>query len=346
MRTLAIREAVSELKGTHPAIYSTDESPGIWKVCPLGTEQFATVAHNTLNLYSTPEINEGLGQFRERKTVQFGTEAIAVSKLDRSHLVVGTVGGMLQVQNIKTGEVTNSIQEGYGYGFGSAVPISPYQVVTGSAPRPEHFYGKCGHHVQVWNLATREVQTRHRGHTGAVYSVTPLANNRFATGSTDGSVRVWTTEQDESLRMMQSHMEPIYSTAKAGNGKLLTASEDRSIKLWDVETGRQQGYLAEPGSKRRRAHDMPVYDVSTHRQMALSASGDGHIKLWDMRTHQVGKRIFVNNGSVLSAQFVSDVKVIAGTGGDLEASNPLRHITGAELTENDGHLGFFDLRTA
>jgi WD40 repeat protein len=92
--------------------------------------------------------------------------------------------------------------------------------------------------VTLWDLATRTVRTRLRGHTGPVSAVAYSPDGRtLATGSYDRTVRLWDAVTAEYLVTLKGHPSPVTAVVFRPDGKALAAvGRDLSLRVWSAET--------------------------------------------------------------------------------------------------------------
>lgn len=139
--------------------------------------------------------------------------------------------------------------------------------------------------VKVWDVRTRTVKHRLKGHGADIYSVDSSANGRFIiSGSGDKKAKLWNLETGELLNTLGADYGPkdgITSVSVSPTSQHVAAgSLDKVVRVWDVETGRLV--------RQFEGHSDSVYSVafSPDGRMLLSGSLDKTLKLWDLTAAQ------------------------------------------------------------
>lgn len=128
------------------------------------------------------------------------------------------------------------------------------------------FSGSFDTRAIVWDGTIAAQITRH--HEGAVTSVVPLADGRFASGGQDGRVVIW-GDGPEPEQSEVWHPLPVGAMASLGNG-LASAGWDGQIALWDgIDAPR---YIS--------AHDGQITGLVGFRGGLASVGADLRLRFW------------------------------------------------------------------
>jgi len=130
--------------------------------------------------------------------------------------------------------------------------------------------------VNLWDVATSELQRTIKGHSSPVYAVAFSHNSKFlALGSYDDTAVIWDTATWEILHKLEGHPGGIYSVAFSHDDRLLAFScgHNGCIRLCHVITGEQVGTIR---------HSKKVYSLafSHDSNLLVSASSDDTVRIW------------------------------------------------------------------
>ena len=105
--------------------------------------------------------------------------------------------------------------------------------------------------VQIWNMATGELEDELEGHTHLVESVAFSHNGQFiVSGSWDETVRIWNTATCETTYVLTGHTDHVRSVAISRNEEfVVSCSHDRTVRVWDTATGELLHELKGHGDK-------------------------------------------------------------------------------------------------
>jgi WD40 repeat protein len=112
--------------------------------------------------------------------------------------------------------------------------------------------GDRSHQVVLWNISTRKILARLRGHTGWVSALAFSPDGKtLYSGGVDQTVKLWdfssykndgrvSSENIKVFATLIGHTRSIASIKCAANGKLVaTLGADHTVKLWDETAGRE-----------------------------------------------------------------------------------------------------------
>ncbi|MGJ8696630.1 MAG: protein kinase domain-containing protein [Verrucomicrobiaceae bacterium] len=149
---------------------------------------------------------------------------------DGSRLLVGYMDGLVQVYDVKTGQVEREIDSKQDSPLIRFAPDSSGRFILGTGEKE----------AAIWNVDTGEKRVTLRGHEKLVRTAAFSADGHtVATGSDDGSVIVWDSHTGKPRTLAPiRHLSDISHLEIHSGGKLLaTASRDHTARVWDIETG-------------------------------------------------------------------------------------------------------------
>lgn len=131
---------------------------------------------------------------------------------------------LMQVQNLETGEVIQTIPE-------------PAAKITKIALSPDDQTLVSAHEdgtIKVWNLKTGELLNTLSEHSLPVHTVAiSPTGNLIASGSSDKTVKIWDLNTGELLQTLSEHSEKVCAVAFSPDGNVLvSSSSDMSVKVY------------------------------------------------------------------------------------------------------------------
>jgi WD40 repeat protein len=266
----------------------------------------------------------------------------ALGFLGEDQLIVGMDDGQVKIWDLKTAEVTKTLEPRQG-GTIWSVDVSSdgkYLVITcddASVPvwnldtfKVEYSFpqqtstkaavfspdgskvatGDRNSTIRVWDIAA-QIPVELRGHRGTVYSLAFSPDGtKLASAGSDGAAKVWNwADPDSAPTTLGEHRGPVYAVAFSPDGtKLATTGWDGTVRLWDAAKGSL--------IKTIKAHDGDAWSVSFGGggKWVASAGQDG-VRVWDVDT---GHEVFAYRGkrAIHVVRFAKDGTTLAGGGRD------------------------------
>jgi WD40 repeat protein len=99
--------------------------------------------------------------------------------------------------------------------------------------------------ARLWDVASGEVLTVLRGHTGEVNQAVFSPNGqRLVTASKDGTAQLWDVASGEALVVFRGHVGGVNQVAFSPDGqRVVTASNDNTARLWGIMTAHGQDLI-------------------------------------------------------------------------------------------------------
>ena len=132
--------------------------------------------------------------------------------------------------------------------------------------------------LDLWDMTTRKIARRFRGHTGAILDIVFSANGQYAAScSADRTVRYWDVKSGRTIHRFVGHSDEVTCIAISPDGqRVVSGSKDETVRLWSVNVGRELCCL--------QGHKGSVLAVaiSPCGKSALSGGDDKTIRLWSL----------------------------------------------------------------
>jgi WD40 repeat protein len=136
---------------------------------------------------------------------------------------------------------------------------------------------------------TGSTQKKYREHTGWVYTVSWLHDQRLASAGRDKAIRAWNASGEDVPSILGEHKKRINSVSCSPKGQYIaSASEDKTVRIFRV-SGSREVYCLED-------HHRPVNCVAWSPKLApngdlLLASGgdDAVVRIWQVLPDENGK---------------------------------------------------------
>ena len=71
------------------------------------------------------------------------------------------------------------------------------------------------------------------GHTGPIYCLYQLLDERIASGSFDTTIRIWGINHWNCEQVLNGHKSSVYSLCQFGDGRLVSGGADKKVYLWE-----------------------------------------------------------------------------------------------------------------
>ncbi|HEY9628209.1 MAG TPA: hypothetical protein V6C84_12990 [Coleofasciculaceae cyanobacterium] len=153
-----------------------------------------------------------------------------------------------------------------------------------------------------------------KGHTGRIYGMAFLTDDRLITGSEDHTIRLWDVATGQCLRIFEGHSRYVFSVAvspvalnPSGIEKqalIASGSDDQTIRLWNASTGECLSIL-----KGQRGWIQAIA-FSPDGSLLASGSTDQTVKIWQVSTGDC-LRTLEGHKEVRSVSFSPDGQQLA-----------------------------------
>ncbi|NET43576.1 WD40 repeat domain-containing protein [Okeania sp. SIO2B3] len=162
------------------------------------------------------------------------------------------------------------------------------------------------HHLNLWEIASKQVVKSFWGHTDYIQSVVFSSDGKFmASGSDDGTVRLWDIASEKEIKILEVRINCISNVVISNNGKFLIFSSCEQVHLWNMVSQDEVTVL--------EGHNNPVESlaISPDSQFLASGDRDGIVKLWDTKSAKEIKALAGHTDTVMAIAFSPDSKLIA-----------------------------------
>jgi WD40 repeat protein len=133
--------------------------------------------------------------------------------------------------------------------------------------------------IRLWDVKTRKVIAKWKGHTGVVEALCWSANGeRVASGSWDGTARVWNVNSGKNILTINTRYRWVRAVTYSPDSSKLATSGANAVKIWDAKTGKRLTTLK---------HYYIVYSLAwTSDGKKLISGSLGPIRIFDTATWQ------------------------------------------------------------
>ena len=149
------------------------------------------------------------------------------------------------------------------------------------------------HGISIWDLQTKKLLHRMKGHTGPVIRAVFSPDGKLAaTGGMDATIRIWDVATSKELRVLRGPRSVIVALAfDREGGRLLSGAsarrdlafdrhspvvERRPLRLWDTKTGQELSFVEGP------AGAIWAVEFSPEGDCALSAGEQEMVQIWTL----------------------------------------------------------------
>jgi WD40 repeat protein len=144
------------------------------------------------------------------------------------------------------------------------------------------------------------------GHSDTILGVAWSQDERFASGSADGTVVIWNLNSGVPEQILEGHSDWVQSVAWSPDGRLASGSNDGTIILWDLENGSPEQTLE--GNSNR------VSSVAWSPDGRLASGlADGTVILWDLENDSHEQILDGHSDLVHSVAWSSDGRLASGS---------------------------------
>jgi len=218
-------------------------------------------------------------------------------------------------------------------------------------------------HVVLRDASTGNLEQTLAGHGRHVSALAfHPDNDRFISGSEDGSIRLWSRKQQGTITTLDAHRQTVNDVSFNRDGsRIVSAGQDHAVYVWDTETG--QELIALKGSQEsveqvafgtddvtlavlNRSGKMRLFEARPQRgelsfraesvvssinyhpdgDRIVTGSADGVIQLWDAETGRQVMRLVEHRYPVTSVNFISrgTPELVTTLGDPVEAIRQVR----------------------
>lgn len=169
--------------------------------------------------------------------------------------------------------------------------------------------GSWDHSAKLWTLSETGYNCiTFNGHEQAVWSVIPLQDGNYASGSADRKIGIWNS-MGTRLMTLTGHADCVRTVIQLPDGRLLSSSNDASIRLWSTP---QYECLRE-----FHGHTNYIFTMSLVPALGddvfVTGGEDSTIRLWNTKDGQLGKPMAVPTQSVWVVRSLPNGDLVAGT---------------------------------
>ena len=294
---------------------------GIWRLAAAGENQVISCSYDKTAKIWDVQRQRCLQTFRPKSK-----EVLCAAATDH-HLFTGTGGGSISIWNAHNFSLSNTIHDPDGQGIYSITTIDDKAIATGSSQRPEKHQGPWNHDIKVFDIDSKHLSLRLRGHNGGIPKIVKLSSQHLASCSADASIKVWNLQQGQcTMTLEKAHSDYIYGLDASGSS-IVSGGRDRQLNVFDKTTLALKGRLT--SGKDGLAHSSTIYDVcKIAEHLFASASRDGIVKVWDLRSFSHVSSLDVQDSFAYSIAALANDTLVIGTAGsrkktDSKETNPV-----------------------
>jgi WD40 repeat protein len=170
------------------------------------------------------------------------------------------------------------------------------------------FTGSSDRTAICWDMLTRRLVTRFRGHSGIITALAVWRvqrENSLLTASQDGTIRLWHLHTGHTLSVFKGHTGHILCLAFA-NGCAVSAGRDAAVRVWDAARPADAATGAVAAEQEMLGHEKPVRSVCVDadagdKGVAYTGGDDCTVRGWDLAS---GAALAVFRGHTAAVQCV------------------------------------------
>jgi WD40 repeat protein/predicted Ser/Thr protein kinase len=216
---------------------------------------------------------------------------------DGKTLISGTLDNTVEIWDIKTEKIIQTISDHYDWIY--SVAVSPDGQILASASGDKT--------IKLWNLHTGELLHTLKGHSWPVLSIAISPDGQtLVSGSEDNTIKLWNLKTGELLDTFAEDTVGFSALDISTDGWLLAGGRlDNAIAVWEMHTGKLLHIL--------RGHSDRVNSVAIAANSAILASGsaDGSINIWNLYTGELIRTLSEHSLSVESVAISPDSQLLA-----------------------------------
>ncbi|MHC4995700.1 MAG: WD40 repeat domain-containing protein, partial [Planctomycetota bacterium] len=173
--------------------------------------------------------NTATGRVTPVADIPIGRAKIAWSPRGNRLAVAGVLPGAVQVYDVETGQLLQSLKWSGGSGVGLTWSPDGSRLVLAVSATVLH----------IWDVESEELLHTLNGHFSGVNAVSWSPDGqRIASGSSDKNVMLWDAESGEHILTLAGHTQAINSVEWSPDGRRLISADDvGEIKIWESRAG-------------------------------------------------------------------------------------------------------------
>jgi WD40 repeat protein len=171
--------------------------------------------------------------------------------------------------------------------------------------------------VRLWSLEDFALLDTLKGHTGLVWSIKPLLDNRFVSVGRDGSIRWWSASPAIPTTHLASSSMPASDIAFIWNDALVAVSEFNSdMQVIDI-INNESHLIHSDGA------ELSVVAFVPNTSYAVTGDLEGDIQLWDIENLQLAELIGSCDGQITTLDVLANGNFVAAAtlGGQISVFN-------------------------
>lgn len=165
-------------------------------------------------------------------------------------------------------------------------------------------YGTLNGDIYIQDTRLKKSQTILTGHTRKVTFVFNLPYGRLVSGSLDGTVRIW--NYHELLKTLRTGLgdDITCGVLLRGTSRLITGAQDSSIQVWDLHNETFEFFLG--------GHHSSIVDINTFADGRVISASTGHVLVWDLNSTKLPLELTYAFNLVTNIVIVNDNSFVCG----------------------------------